>query len=105
MPLVVPVNYETLKLVNNDDRKVVLTIVNDEMDSKSLVLFKILRSAAAANRDLIFGYVGVKQWEDFTDTFDVNRNTILPKILVWDGNEDYQLVSDVFRLVESLLFS
>ncbi|KAI0496086.1 hypothetical protein KFK09_022393 [Dendrobium nobile] len=92
LPLVVPINYETLKLLNSDDRKIVLTIVNDELDVKSLELFKILRSAATTNRDLVFGFIGVKQWEDFANSFDVNRNTKLPMILVWDGNDEYELV-------------
>lgn len=92
LPLVVPIKSETLKLLNIDERKVVLTIVDDELNEKSLKLIKILRSAATANRDLVFAYVGVKQWEDFTDTFDVNKNTKLPKILVWDRNDEYQLV-------------
>ncbi|XP_020593537.1 protein disulfide isomerase-like 5-2 [Phalaenopsis equestris] len=92
LPLVVPINSETLKLLNNDERKVVLTIVDDELNEKTLKLIKILRSAATANRDLVFAYVGVKQWEDFVDTFDVNKNTMLPKVLVWDRNDEYQLV-------------
>ncbi|KAH0460429.1 hypothetical protein IEQ34_011092 [Dendrobium chrysotoxum] len=92
LPLVVPIKSETLKLLNNDERKVVLTIVDDELNDKSLKLIKILRSAATANRDLVFAYVGVKQWEDFIDTFDVNKNTKLPKVLVWDRNDEYLLV-------------
>lgn len=92
LPIVVPIKSETLKLLNNDERKVVLTIVDDELNEGSLKLIKILRSAATANRDLVFAYVGVKQWEDFADTFDVNKNTKLPKILVWDRNDEYQLV-------------
>ncbi|KAL0917726.1 hypothetical protein M5K25_012810 [Dendrobium thyrsiflorum] len=92
LPLVVPIKSETLKLLNNDERKVVLTIVDDELNEKSLKLIKILRSAATANRDLVFAYVGVKQWEDFVDTFDVNKKTKLPKVLVWDRNDEYQLV-------------
>ncbi|PKU70832.1 protein disulfide isomerase-like 5-2 [Dendrobium catenatum] len=92
LPLVVPIKSETLKLLNNDERKVVLTIVDDELNEKSLKLIKILRSAATANRDLVFAYVGVKQWEDFVDTFDVKKNTKLPKVLVWDRNDEYQLV-------------
>lgn len=59
-PLVVPINYETLKLLKDDERKIVLMIVDDVEDEKSKVLIKILRAAASANRDLVFGYVGVK---------------------------------------------
>ncbi|PKA57352.1 Protein disulfide isomerase-like 5-2 [Apostasia shenzhenica] len=92
LPLVVPITSETLKLLNNDERKIVLTIVEDELNEKSLKLIKILKSAATANRDLVFAYVGIKQWEEFADTFDVNKNTKLPRILVWHRNEEYQLV-------------
>lgn len=93
LPLTVPINSETLKLVKDDERKIVLTIVEDELDENSLKLVRILRSAATANRDLIFGYVGVKQWGEFVDTFDISKRSKLPKLLVWDGKEDYHIVS------------
>ncbi|XP_043703959.1 protein disulfide isomerase-like 5-2 [Telopea speciosissima] len=89
LPLSLPINYETLKLLKDEERNIVLTIVDDETDEKSLKLFKMLKAAASANRDLIFGYVGLKQWEDFTDTFDVNKKTKLPKMIVWNRNEEY----------------
>lgn len=95
-PLVVPINYDTLKLLKDDERKIVLTIVDDVEDEKSKVLIKILRAAASANRDLVFGYVGVKQWEDFAETFEVYKETKLPKMVVWDGNEEYSTVSKIF---------
>ncbi|KZV42815.1 protein disulfide-isomerase 5-2 [Dorcoceras hygrometricum] len=53
----------------------------------------MIKAAASANRDLIFGYVGVKQWEDFVESFEVYKKTQLPKMVVWDGNEDYYLVN------------
>ncbi|KAK8952507.1 Protein disulfide-isomerase 5-2 [Platanthera zijinensis] len=104
LPLVVPIKSETLKLLNNDERRIVLTVVGDELEAQSLKLIKILRSAATANRDLVFAYVGVKQWGDFADTFDVNKNTRLPKILVWDRNEEYHLVegSEILDDIEDL---
>ena len=93
LPLTVPINTETLKLLDDDDRKVVLAILEDDSDVNSTQLVKILRSAAHANRDLVFGYVGVKQWEEFVETFDVSKSSQLPKLLVWDRNEEYELVS------------
>ncbi|KAJ6824173.1 protein disulfide isomerase-like 5-2 [Iris pallida] len=92
LPLVVPINFETLKQLSDDKRKIVLTILEDEMDQKSLALAKTLRAAANANRDLVFGYVGVKQWGEFVETFNVNKGSELPKIIVWDGTEEYQIV-------------
>ncbi|WOL12712.1 protein disulfide isomerase-like 5-2 [Canna indica] len=92
LPLTVPVNSETLKLMNDDKRKIVLAIVEDELDENSVKLVRILRSAANANRDLIFGYVGLKQWGEFVDAFDINKSSKLPKLLVWDGNEEYYIV-------------
>ncbi|GKV09069.1 hypothetical protein SLEP1_g20618 [Rubroshorea leprosula] len=89
LPPVVPVNPETLKLLNTDKRKTVLTIMEDEVEEKSQKLIKLLKAAASANRDLVFAYVGVKQWEDFADSFEANRNTKLPKMIVWDGSEEY----------------
>lgn len=89
LPLVVPLNHETLKLLKDDERKIVLTITADENDEQSKNLFKLLKAAASANRDLVFGYVGVKQWEEFADTFGANEKTKLPKMIVWNGDEEY----------------
>ncbi|KAK1308098.1 Protein disulfide isomerase-like 5-3 [Acorus calamus] len=50
--------------------------MNDVSDEKSLKLIRTLKSAASANRDLLFSYVGVKQWEEFADTFDDDRRFI-----------------------------
>nr|CAD1842014.1 unnamed protein product [Ananas comosus var. bracteatus] len=92
LPLAVPINSETIKSLTDDERKIVLAIVEDELDEKSMKLAKTLRSTAAANRDLVFGYVGIKQWEEFVDTFDSSKSSKLPKMLVWDRNEEYHLV-------------
>lgn len=89
LPLVLPINQESLKLLKDDKRKVVLTIVNDELDDKSKELFKLLKAAASANRDLVFGYVGFQQFEVFAESFDVNKKTQFPKMVVWDGDEEY----------------
>ncbi|KAK3036001.1 hypothetical protein RJ639_031174 [Escallonia herrerae] len=88
-PLTLPINQETLKLLKDDERKIVLTIMEDETEDRSKQLIKILKAAASANRDLVFGYVGVKQWQDFAESFEVYKKTVLPKMIVWDGNEDY----------------
>uniref|UniRef100_A0A2P2J3K9 Protein disulfide isomerase n=1 Tax=Rhizophora mucronata TaxID=61149 RepID=A0A2P2J3K9_RHIMU len=89
LPLAVPMNHDTLKILSDDDRKIVLTIVEDESEASSQKLIKLLKAAASANHDLVFGYVGLKQWEDFADTFGVNKKTKLPKMVVWDGDEEY----------------
>ncbi|CAL4887406.1 unnamed protein product [Urochloa decumbens] len=99
LPLTVPVNRETLKLLKDDGRKVVLTILKDESDENSPRLIKVLRSAANANHDLVFGYVGVEQWLEFTETFDV-KGSELPKIIVWDTKEEYEVVEGSERLEE-----
>ncbi|KAF5455911.1 hypothetical protein F2P56_025439 [Juglans regia] len=88
-PLAIPINPDTLKSLEEDERKIVLTIVEDETEEKSKKIINLLKAAASANRDLVFGYVGVKQYEDFTDTFGVNKKTVLPKMVVWDGDEEY----------------
>ncbi|KAJ1271052.1 hypothetical protein BS78_06G099500 [Paspalum vaginatum] len=100
LPLVVPINTETLKMLNDDERKVVLTILEDDSDENSTQLVKVLKSAATANRDLVFGYVGIKQWDEFVETFDVSKSSQLPKLLVWDRNEEYELVDGSERLEE-----
>ncbi|KAM1665047.1 hypothetical protein ACFX14_044443 [Malus domestica] len=92
-PLAMPINYETLKSLSDDERKIVLTIVEDEDEEKSKKLINILKSAASANRDFVFGYVGIKQWEDFADTFGANKKTKLPKMVVWDRMEEYITVN------------
>ncbi|KAK4747676.1 hypothetical protein SAY87_014262 [Trapa incisa] len=94
LPLVVPINSDTLKLFSDDDRKIVLTIMEDENDDDSQKLVKLLKGAASANRDLVFAYVGVKQFEDFTDSFVSDKKTELPKMVIWDGNEEYFTVID-----------
>lgn len=91
-PLVLPLNQETLELLEDDPRKIVVTILNDEGDEKSKGLLKVLKAPASENRDLVFGYVGFKQWEDFAESFDVSEKTKLPKMVVWDGDEKYYLV-------------
>jgi hypothetical protein len=101
LPLVVPMNRETVKMLNDDGRKVVLMILqDDESDENSPRLIKVLRSAASANRDLVFGYVGVNQWEEFTETFDV-KSSELPTMIVWDKKEEYEIVS---RSIFTFLF-
>ncbi|XVF73975.1 hypothetical protein PTKIN_Ptkin13bG0024100 [Pterospermum kingtungense] len=89
LPLAVPMNHETLNLLKDDDRKIVLTIMQDENEEKSQKLIKLLKAAASANSDLVFGYVGVKQWEEFADTFGADGNTNLPKLIIWNGDEEY----------------
>lgn len=91
-----PVSHDTLKLMKADGRKIVLTIVEDESEERSKELVKLLRAAASANRDLIFGYVGVKQLEEFADKFDTS--TKLPKMVIWDKSDDYLSVSLCFLL-------
>lgn len=106
LPLIVPINFDTLKVLNDDKRKIILTIVNDDVEEKSLKLIKTLRAAANANRDLAFGYVGVKQWVEFVDTFGVSKGSELPKLLIWDGTEEYHIVSlTYFCLLISFSFS
>ncbi|KAG2658996.1 protein disulfide isomerase-like 5-3 [Panicum virgatum] len=99
LPLTVPTNRETVNLLKDDGRKVVLTILEDELDENAPQLIKVLRSAANANHDLVFGFVGVKQWEEFTETFDV-KDSQLPKIIVWDTKEEYEVVEGSERLEE-----
>ncbi|KAL8159113.1 hypothetical protein V2J09_000650 [Rumex salicifolius] len=89
LPLCVPINSETLKLMKDDERKVAVTIVDDEKDESSIQLVKLLKAAASANRDLLFGIVGAKQFPEFVESFGVVGNTKLPQMVVWDGNEEY----------------
>ncbi|GAB4861442.1 Protein disulfide isomerase-like 5-2 [Ancistrocladus abbreviatus] len=88
-PLCMPINSETLKSLKEDERKIVLAVVEDEDDEKSMELIKLLKAAASANRDLVFSYVGFKQWQDFVETFGIDKKTRLPRMVVWDGNEEY----------------
>ncbi|KAG6390282.1 hypothetical protein SASPL_148014 [Salvia splendens] len=92
IPLILPINQDSLKSLRDDDRKVVLTILENEVDDKSKEVIKVLKAAASANRDLVFGYVGLKQWGDFVESFEVYKKTPLPKMVVWDGDEEYYTV-------------
>ncbi|KAM0858170.1 hypothetical protein ACQ4PT_048006 [Festuca glaucescens] len=100
LPITVPINAETLKMLKDDDRKVVLTVLEDEFDETSTQLIKVLRSAANANHDLVFGYVGVKQWEEFTEPFHDSKTSQLPKMIVWDKDEEYEVVEGSGNLQE-----
>lgn len=100
LPITVPINAETLKMLKDDDRKVVLTVLEDEFDETSMQLIKVLRSAANANHDLVFGYVGVKQWEEFTEPFHDSKSSLLPKMVVWDKDEEYEVVEGSENLQE-----
>ncbi|KAI4964188.1 hypothetical protein ZWY2020_006887 [Hordeum vulgare] len=91
LPITVPFNAETVKMLKDDDRKVVLAVLQDESDETSMRLIKVLRSAANANHDLVFGYVGVNQWEEFTEPFHDSKSSQLPKLVVWDKDEEYEV--------------
>lgn len=93
LPLSVPINDDTLNLLKDDKRNIVLTFVEDVADEKSQKLINLLKAAASSNRDLVFAYVGIKQWGDFADTFGVNKKSFLPKMIIWDGGEEYLTVS------------
>ncbi|CAN6457370.1 unnamed protein product [Victoria cruziana] len=100
LPLCLPLNFETIKLLKGDERKIVLAIMKDDSEDNSLKLIRMMRAAASANRDLIFAYVGLEQWGGFVEAFDVNRWTSLPKMVVWDGNEEYYSVEGSESLVD-----
>ncbi|KAH9624846.1 hypothetical protein KSS87_000427 [Heliosperma pusillum] len=99
-PLCLPINPETLKLLRDDDRKIVLTLVNDIQEERSKQLIKILKAAASANRDYLFAYVGLQQFPDFVETFGISKSSELPKMVVWDGDEEYFTVIDSDRIAE-----
>lgn len=92
-----PITFDTLKLLGDDERKIVLTIVEDEEEENTKVLVKILKSAASANQDLVFGYVGIKQWERFAGPFVTDKSN-LPKMVVWDREEEYLTVSPLILI-------
>ncbi|KAK1275540.1 Protein disulfide-isomerase 5-2 [Acorus gramineus] len=98
LPLSFPMTIDALKQLGDEKRKVVLTIVDDTSDEKSLKLIKTLKAAASTNRDLLFSYVGVKQWVEFAVSF--GKNTKLPKMVVWGGTEEYFLVKGLEILDE-----
>lgn len=90
IPLVAPVSFDTLTLMKSDGRKIILTIFEDEDEERSKKFIKLLKKAASTNRDLIFGCVGVNRLEDFAEKFDLNK---LPKMVIWDGSDEYLSVS------------
>ncbi|XP_021748281.1 protein disulfide-isomerase 5-2-like [Chenopodium quinoa] len=94
LPLCLPINSDALKLLRDEDRKIVLTFVEDENDDKTKQLVKLLKAAASANRDYLFAYAGLQQFPDFVETFEISKKTKFPKMVVWDGNEEYFNVID-----------
>eukprot|EP00252_Welwitschia_mirabilis_P020492 TRINITY_DN5040_c0_g1_i1.p1 TRINITY_DN5040_c0_g1~~TRINITY_DN5040_c0_g1_i1.p1 ORF type:complete len:449 (+),score=90.38 TRINITY_DN5040_c0_g1_i1:126-1472(+) len=100
LPLCIPIRYEALNLLKDDKRPIVLTIVKDEREEASLRLVKTLKAAASANRDLVFAYVGMNQWGEFADTFNIAKDTELPMIILWNGDLDYYTVEGLESLTE-----
>lgn len=94
LPLCLPINSDTLKLLRDEERKIVLTFVEDENDDKTKQLVKLLKAAASANRDYLFAFAGLQQFPDFVQTFEISTKTKLPKMVVWDGDEEYFNVID-----------
>ncbi|KAJ8431453.1 hypothetical protein Cgig2_014946 [Carnegiea gigantea] len=88
LPLCLPLNSDTMSLLRDEERKIVLTLVEDENNEKSKQLIKLLKAAAAANRDFLYAYVGLQQYRGLVESF-ISNKTELPKMLVWDGNEEY----------------
>lgn len=101
LPLILPLSQDSLKYLKDDTRKVVITIMEDETEEKSKRVLEVLKTAASENRDLIFGYVGFKQWEEFAESFEVDKKTKLPKMVVWDGNMEYYSVRPIFQFLRS----
>ncbi|KAL9229074.1 hypothetical protein vseg_004588 [Gypsophila vaccaria] len=99
-PLCLPINSETLKLLRDEERKIVLTLVNDIHDENSKQLVKLLKAAASANRNYLFAYGGLHQFPEFVETFGVGKSSELPKMVVWDGKEEYFTVIDSDRIDE-----
>lgn len=97
LPLILPISQDSLKSLKDDPRKVLITFMEDETEEKSKGVLEVLKAAASENRDLIFGYAGFKQWEEFAESFEVDKKTKLPKIVVWDGNEEYYSVGSYFN--------
>lgn len=95
LPLTLPINYETMKLLTSDERKLVIAVMEDEFNEKSLKLIKALKAAAYANRDLIFGYVDRERFESMLDSFEIDTKK-LPTMFVWDKSEDYFIVRIIF---------
>ncbi|XP_074273320.1 protein disulfide isomerase-like 5-2 [Silene latifolia] len=99
-PLCLPINSETLKLLRDEERKIVLTLVDNLQEERSKQLVKILKAAASANRDYLFAYAELQQFPDFVETFGISKSSELPKMVVWDGNEEYFTVIDSDRIGE-----
>lgn len=93
LPLTLPISPDSLKLLKDDKRKIVLTIFEDETHYEAKQFIKLLRGAASANREFVFAYVSFNQWQEFAEAFEVDGKTSLPKMVVWDGNEIYFSVS------------
>ncbi|KAL2467623.1 Protein disulfide-isomerase 5-2 [Forsythia ovata] len=74
LPLVLPINEDSLKSLKDDKRKIVLTIMEDETDENGKILLNHSKSI---------------------------RKLRLPKMIVWDGNEEYYSVIGSESIEES----
>ncbi|KAL2653309.1 hypothetical protein R1flu_021437 [Riccia fluitans] len=94
MPLVTKMSSETLKHLREDGRPIVLGIYSGRQSDSAAQFIKMLKSAAPANRGFVFAYVDAAMWPAFVKPFGVEKTTVLPTVVIWNGLAEYSAHED-----------
>ena len=92
LPLVTPMTWETLRLVKEDGRPVVVAVLESDSTPEAKDFIKKLKMAAPAFRKFVFTYVVGPEWPEFLRPFYIRKDTKLPTVFVWD-DDTFVLVS------------
>lgn len=86
LPLVSPINGETLRPVKEDGRPIVVAVLESETTTEGKHFIKKLKMAAPAYRKFVFAYVVAPEWPEFLRPFNIKKDTALPTVFVWDAD-------------------
>lgn len=92
LQLVTPMSMETLRLVKEDGRPVVVAVLESDVTPEAKDFVKKLKMAAPANRGFVFTSVVGPEWPAFVRPFNLGKSTTLPTVLIWVG-DTYAMVS------------
>ncbi|KAL3688634.1 hypothetical protein R1sor_014943 [Riccia sorocarpa] len=94
LPLVTKMSSETLKHLREDGRPIVLGIYSGRHPESASHFMKMLKAASPANRDFVFSHVDAAIWPAFVKPFGVDKRTILPTVVIWNGLAEYSAHED-----------
>lgn len=84
LALVTPVNFDSLKVLTEDGRPNVVTVLDSNSSVEADAFLKKMRVAAQANRDFLFSSVVASEWPKFVRPFALGKKPLLPTVIIWD---------------------